>query len=678
MNDRWFQSFSIPGYSAYETNQTALTISGNGEQPPLVAVFTTKGDITKRPDIEKAVSAAAFVNFGSRYSSYFVTHDPAYVSADRHTTFATIYPPGLPSFSFNMQIKKVRAVLKGATPKEVTAHLTGRDPLFEASSGGSDGASILTEVLIGTLGCLIILFFVFGTLPAVAMPVAVAVAAILNTYTVVYLVSFVTDVSIIVQYLIALVGLGIAIDYSLLVIFRFRDELREGQSVEDGIVETMTHAGRSVVVSGSTVAVGLLSMIVIPLPFIRSIGIGGVLIPAVSVVAAVTLLPALLASVGARVNDMRLLPKRFVDTGHPEQGWWGRWARFVMRRPVPVALAGFAIVGALVYAGSQLHAGEARIKDYPGSGDAVAGRKAIFAAGISPSVFKPLIVLVGPGGSAESVAIRLRTVRGVVGAIAPFPWHQGSSSLVEVFIKGDPAAKQTSDTIKRVRFELEGSDASLGGVAPEDRDFASAVYSSFPYVVAFVVLLTFLLLARAFRSLLLALKAVILNLVSLVAAYGVIVLVFQKGYGSDLLWGIHGTDAIIPWIPLMIFAFLYGLSMDYEVFMLTRMREAYDETHDTEQAIALGLARTGKLVTSAALILMFAFFVLTLTPGLDVKQFAIGLAAGIIFDATVIRVFLVPALMRLFGEWNWWLPKPLARMLFVRPSAPKQTAVEPA
>ena len=181
--------------------------------------------------------------------------------------------------------------------------------------------------------------------------------------------------------------------------------------------------------------------------------------------------------------------------------------------------------------------------------------------------------------------------------------RQGSSSLVEVFIKGDPAAHQTSETIKRVRFELEGVDASLGGVAPEDRDFASAVYSTFPYVVALVVLLTFFLLARAFRSLLLALKAVILNLISLVAAYGVIVLVFQKGYGSDLLWGIHATDAVIPWIPLMIFAFLYGLSMDYEVFMLTRMREAYDETHDNEQAIALGLARTGKLVTSAALIL---------------------------------------------------------------------------
>ena len=180
-------------------------------------------------------------------------------------------------------------------------------------------------------------------------------------------------------------------------------------------------------------------------------------------------------------------------------------------------------------------------------------------------------------------------------------------------------------------------------------------------MLGFVVLLTFILLARAFRSLVLPLKAVILNLVSLAAAYGIIVFIFQEGHGSEAIWNVHATQSIIPWIPLMIFAFLYGLSMDYEVFMLTRMREAYDETGDTKQAIALGLARTGKLVTSAALVLMFAFFVLSSGPGVDIKQFGIGLAAGIIFDATVIRALLVPALMRLLGRWNWWLPRPAAQ-----------------
>jgi putative drug exporter of the RND superfamily len=181
-----------------------------------------------------------------------------------------------------------------------------------------------------------------------------------------------------------------------------------------------------------------------------------------------------------------------------------------------------------------------------------------------------------------------------------------------------------------------------------------------------VVVLTFLLLARAFRSLLLPLKAVILNLISLAAAYGIVVFIFQKGYGADEIWNVPATDSIIPWIPLMIFAFLYGLSMDYEVFMLTRMREAYDQGEDTSDAIRHGLARTGKLVTSAALVLCMAFFVLSTSPGTDIKQFGIGLAAGIIFDATVIRALLVPSLMRMLGKWNWWLPHPIGRLLLVR------------
>ena len=210
------------------------------------------------------------------------------------------------------------------------------------------------------------------------------------------------------------------------------------------------------------------------------------------------------------------------------------------------------------------------------------------------------------------------------------------------------------------------SYATLGGPPAVDRDFIHAVYGNFPYVLAFVLIFTLILLARAFRSIVLPIKAVILNLVSLAAAYGVVVVVFQDGHGSSL-WNVPATHSVIAWIPLMIFAFLYGLSMDYEVFMLTRMREAYDETGSTERAIELGLSRTGKLVTSAALILMFAFLVLSSSPGYEIKVFAIGLAAGIIFDATVIRTLLVPALMRLLGDWNWWMPQWTRRALFLPP-----------
>ena len=678
VSKRWFQSFSIPGYSAYETNQKTLKIFGQGEQAPLIAVFQTSGDVTKATGIPKAVAAAAAVNPGSRTASYFSTHSRLYVSKDGHTTFATIYPPGTPTFSSSTHIDQTRAKLKAATPAGVHSFLTGRDAIQEDSTGGSSGGpSVLTEALIGGAGCLVILFFVFGTLPAVLMPIVVAAAAILNTFTLVWLLTYITDVSIIVQFLIALVGLGVAIDYALLMIFRFRDELREGEDTETALVETMTHAGRSVIVSGSTVAVGLLSMIVLPLPFIRSIGIGGLLIPTVSVIAAITLLPALLATMGARINSIRLLPKRFVDKGHPEEGLWGKWGDFVMRRPWPVALTGLAIVGVLVFYGVQLNPSEAEAKNIPGKGDAINGREALAATGISAGVLKPFVVLVENGGDRQAIVAKLHAVPGVVGAVAPPDWVKGDASLIEAFPDADGAAKSTRGTIKRVRAALKGTDASLGGVAPEDRDFVAAVYSKFPYVLAFVVLLTFLLLARAFRSIVLPIKAVVLNLLSLTAAFGIIVFIFQKGHGSEAIWGVPATHAIIAWIPLMIFAFLYGLSMDYEVFMLSRMREAYDEIGDTPKAISLGLARTGKLVTSAALVLMFAFFVLSSSPGVDIKQFGIGLAAGIIFDATVIRALLVPAVMKLLGEANWWLPPFAAKALFVRPSrAPDQPALD--
>jgi RND superfamily putative drug exporter len=430
----------------------------------------------------------------------------------------------------------------------------------------------------------------------------------------------------------------------------------------------MTHAGRSVIVSGSTVAVGLLSMILLPLPFIRSIGIGGMLIPAVSVIVSITLLPALLSLLGPRINRLRVMPKRVVAVSDAEKGWWGSWARLVIRRPVPVAAVGAAIVAVLLALGFQLNPSEAQAKDFPGKGDAIVGRDVLDRAGISAGVIKPFVVL-APEKDAAGVAARLRKVEGVVGAAAPQDWRKSGSILIEAIPASDGSSKAVRGTIARVKDALP-SNARLGGVAPEDRDFVHAVYGNFPYVLLFVVLLTYVLLARAFRSLLLALKAVILNLVSLGAAFGIIVFIFQQGHGSDAIWGVPATQSIIPWIPLMIFAFLFGLSMDYEVFMLTRMREAYEETGRTREAIALGLARTGKLVTSAALVLMFAFFVLSTGPGTDIKQFGIGLAAGIIFDATVIRALLVPAVMVLMGRWNWWLPDWAARALRTRKSEP--------
>jgi putative drug exporter of the RND superfamily len=666
VSERWLQSFSIPGYSAYEASQRTFDRFGTGERPPSVVVFQTKGDASKSEAIRAAMERALKTSPGARTSSYFSTGSDAYVSKDRHTTFMEVYPAGSPQLDTKSGAETMLKAASAGLPAGTTVHVTGLDPIIEANENGeTTGPSVLLEALIGGLGALIILFFVFGTLPAVLLPLAIAVSSILNTFTLVWILTYITDVSIVVQFLIALVGLGVAIDYALLLIFRFRDELREGEDVETALVETMTHAGKAVIVSGSTVAIGLLSLVVLPVPFIRSIGIGGMLIPAVSVLAAITLLPALLAVLGERINSVRLLPKRLVDHGHPEDGPWGRWGRFVNVRAVPVAAVGLAITGVLVYYGFQLNPNEAQMKNVPGQGDAIVGRDALTAAGITPGVLKPLDVLVENGGDPEAVAQRLRHVDGITAAVAPNDWRKGDAAIVEAFPAIDGAAPGIQAIIDRSKAALKGTNATVSGTAAVERDLVHAIYGNFPYLLAFVLALTYILLARAFRSLVLPLKAVILNLVSLAAAFGIVVIVFQLGHGSGI-WGIDAMQAINPWIPLMIFAFLFGLSMDYEVFMLTRMREAYDETGSTPKAIELGLARTGKLVTSAALVLMCAFLVLSTGPGFLIKELAIGLAAGIIFDATVVRALLVPALMRLLGDANWWMPAWAHRPLLIR------------
>jgi RND superfamily putative drug exporter len=659
VSTRWSQSVSIPGKPAYEASQRTLKALGAGARAPSVVVFHMSGDATRSTAIERAMQRAAATMPGARTSSYFSTGARMYVSRDGHTTFEEIYPPGPAGFDATKGAERMRAAAAHGLPAGITVNVTGRDPLDEASKqGAGGGSSVLLETVIGGVGALVILLFVFGTLPAVLMPLVVSLAAILNTFTLVWALTYVTNVSIIVQFLIALVGLGVAIDYSLLMICRFRDELREDKDVESALVETMAHAGRSVVVSGSTVAIGLLALIALPLPLVRSMGIGGMLIPAVSVLAAITLVPALLAVLGTRINSVRVMPRRFSDRGNPESSAWGRWARVVLRRPAAVAAIGLVIVVTLAGLGTQLNANEAQLKNFPGTGTAIAGRQMLADAGISPGVMKPFDILVERGGNPERIVARVRSLPGVVGATAPPSWHRGRDSVVEAFPAIDGSAPGIQTIVDRVDHALEGTDGSLTGVAAVDRDFVHALFGSFPYVLGLVLLLTLVLLTRAFRSIVLALKAVILNLVSLCAAFGVVVFVFQQGHGSSL-WNIAATQSVTAWIPLMIFAFLYGLSMDYEVFMLARMREAYDETGSTVKAIELGLARTGKLVTSGALILMFAFLVLSTTPGYEIKPLAIGLAAGIILDATVIRALLVPALMRLLGDWNWYLPRRL-------------------
>ena len=441
-------------------------------------------------------------------------------------TFANLYAPGQAGFE-GVDLAPTEKALAAALPDGVEGYVSGVDALYgEASEGesGSEPPSVLVETMIGALGALVILLFTFGTVPAIAMPLLIALVSILNTFTLIWLMTYITDVSIVVQFLVALIGLGVAIDYALLMIFRFREELRHGRERDEALVETMTHAGRSVIVSGSTVAVGLLSMIIIPLPFIRSIGIGGMLIPAVSVLTAITLLPALLYTLGPKVNSVRVLPKRLVEGSDDEQhGFWNRWARFVVRRPIPVAAIGLGIVAVLLYYGVQLNPADAKVADLPGGGRGHDGAQVLADAGITPGVHKPFQVVVEGEATPEQLrqlATRLVDDEGIAGAAAPPNARADGFALVEAFSTTDGSSRETRETVTRLRDDVlpaaesgfDGAQLTLAGFPTEEREFISAVYGNFVYVLLFVILLTYVLLMRAFRSVLLPLKAVILNL----------------------------------------------------------------------------------------------------------------------------------------------------------------------
>jgi putative drug exporter of the RND superfamily len=666
---RLSQEFSVPGQPGFAANQAILHAYGNGGSSfPLVPVLTAPAGVSatspqaRRP-IGSAFGALARVP-GLRVVSYASTGDRRFVPAGGRVTFGLVFAPQRPGFAGNSALApKIAQVMRRGLPAGWSVRVTGLNALESAGSSGN-GPGVLTETLLGGVGALAVLVFVFGSLLAL-VPLLVAAVSIVATFLLILGLTEFTQVSFIVQFLVALIGLGVAIDYSLLLVTRWREQLAQGMTAEEAVARAMPAAGRAVAFSGLTVAIGLVSMVFIPVPFLRSIGYGGMLIPLVSVAAALTLLPVLLATAGPRLDRHRLR-----KDAHPGRGWTA-WAKGVTRHRWAAVTAAALVLVPLGLAAAGLQLGTARANALAHSGPAYQGLVRLETAGVPAGILTPLEILVPPGVTAEGVAAGLRRVPGVWNAVAPASpsWHRGGSSLVMV----EPAAELGTPAGKDIVASVRAAVANrwprvrVGGAGVEDLDFTHAVYGHFPLMLAVIALVTFVLLARAFRSLLLPAKAVVLNLVSVAAAYGVLVLVWQEGHGSGL-WGIPATGAIDTWIPLMVFAFLYGLSMDYEVFILSRMREEHDQSGSTARAVEQGIGRTGRLVTSAALILFLAFASLASGPETAVKVFATALGAGILLDATVVRALLVPALVSLFGRWNWWLPAPAARLLRVQPS----------
>ena len=473
------------------------------------------------------------------------------------------------------------------------------------------------------------------------MPLFLAAIAILTTFLLLFGLAQVTEVSFVVQFLVGLIGLGVAIDYSLLIVTRWREE--RAREPDGAIERAMATAGRAVVLSGTTVAIGLLALVVVPVPAIRSIGFGGLLIPLVSVAATITLLPLILRRFGPRL-ERRAARRR----GTGASRGWTAWSRRLVAHPWPAAIVGLAVLCALAAAALSLRPGDPTVDALATSGPAQRTLTQLEDRGVGAGVLTPIQVVTTPD-EADTLAERLGQVDGVAAARA-----DDRNGLVDVIPTADTARDEGGATLDRVRDAA--GDALVGGPAAQTQDITDAIYAAFPWMVALIVLLTLILLARALRSVLLPIKAVLLNALSIAAAWGIVVLLWQQGGLSDAIWGIPATDAITNWIPLAIFAFLYGLSMDYEVFILTRVREGYDESGSTSESVVIGLGRTGRLVTSAALILFFAFAALAASPGTEIKILATGLAAGILLDATVVRALVVPALVILFGRANWWWP----------------------
>jgi len=670
VTNRLSLEFSLPGQKGYEANVAIAERYGNGgSASPLVPVITLPEGTSATDPAARVRLVSAFTALSKlpnvRVVSYASTGDPRFVSADGHVTYGLVFAPEGGTFQGDAgMVPAITATLTKALPAGWVVRVTGLDPLAEGGGSGK-GPAVLFETLVAGVGALVVLAFVFGSFLAL-VPLLVAGVSILTTFLVILGLTEFTQVNFIVQFLVALIGLGVAIDYSLLLVTRWREQLSRGATGDLAVEQTMATAGRAVAFSGVTVAIGLVSMVVLPVPFLRSIGYAGMLIPLVSVVVTVTLLPVVLATVGRRLDWPRLRKE-----DHAARGWTV-WARNVVRfRWIAVAVAA-AILVPLFVAAFGIQLGTAQAKSLSKSGPAYQALVDLEKAGLPTGLLTPMELLVPTGTSPQAVAAALRGSAGVWTASAPASpaWQRPGSALAAVLPAAETSTSAGKAIVSAVRAEVASRwpSVEVGGVGPENQDFVHAVYGRFPLMLGLIALVTFVLLARAFRSLLLPAKAVVLNLISVGAVYGAVVLVWQQGHGSNL-WGIPATGAIDAWIPLMVFAFLYGLSMDYEVFILSRMREEYDRTGSTTQAVVEGIGRTGRLVTSAALILFLAFASLASGPEITVKVFATALGAGILLDATVVRALLVPALVSLFGRWNWWLPAWAARPLLVEPSA---------
>jgi RND superfamily putative drug exporter len=593
--------------------------------------------------------------------SYYDTRSPELVSKDGHAIQVQISLAGDDQDALLDNWDQVEPALES---EQLETDLAGSFAVYgdvnEITSEDLERAELISLPIVILLALLI-----FGSLVAAAMPALVGAAAVVGSLAVVRLLATATDVSVFSVNVISLLGMGLAIDYALFVISRFREELArlpgdDPDAAAKAITTTMTTAGRTVLFSGLTVAAAMSSLLVFPQNFLRSMGYGGISAVVIAMLAALTVLPATLRLLGRRIDAGRMPWRRHrpvsVDDDH---GWWARLAHGVMRRPVVVIVVVSAALLAVAspFLGAQWGSVDYRVLPEDASAHVAADK---LNSEFGPEQSSANLLL--DGVDRQDVSAYTNEVEAVDGITAVQPVEsRGDRTLLRAFWEGNSQDQRSQGIVRDLRtVDPPDGEALVGGLTADTVDLIRSVGEHLPWMGLIVVGVMLVLLFLAFGSLVLPLKAVAMNAVSITASFGVVTWIFQEGHFSDLL-GFESPGYLDSTNPILMLAILFGLSMDYEVFLLSRVREQWDRTHDNDLAVATGVQKTGRIITSAALLLAVVIGAFGLSGIVFMKMIGIGMLVALIIDATVVRALLVPATMKLLGRWNWWAPGPLRR-----------------
>ena len=594
--------------------------------------------------------------------------NPAYISGDGTVARAVVRFNGTQDDIGVGEVEEILTVIETIQAEDhgVNVEISGDAIYFnEQPEFGSE--------MLGMLAAIVILLVAFGSVVAMGLPIVSAVVGLMSGFAVIALGANFFDFPEFAPQFAAMIGIGVGIDYALLVVTRFREGLHTGNSVEDSVVIAVTTAGKSVIFAGVVVAMAFLGLFVVGMPFVAMLGTSGAIVVILAVLIAITITPAALSLVGHRIDSLKV-PFLHQTEGVDEQSNWFKLSRRIQRNPVPFAVisAGILLVMAVPLLRMDLGFTDA------GNGSSeLHSRRGydILAEGFGPGFNGPILAVVDISeGGAESIERAREQIAADVNvaSVAP-PFFNGgdaansNTAIFQIVPKTKPQADETTDLVNRLRddilpgLESSGAEYSLTGSTAFNVDAATQIESRMPLLFLGVIGLSFLLLTAVFRSVVIAVKAAIMNLLSIGAAYGVVVAIFQFGWGGSLIGVDEGPVEVF--LPMMMFAILFGLSMDYEVFLISRIREEYLRTGNTPDAVANGLTATARVITAAAAIMVTVFLAFVLGPDRIIKQFGIGLATAIFVDATIVRIFLVPSTMELLKEWNWWMPKWLDRLL---------------